>query len=114
MKGHRAKAWAIAHGAHPAKVLRGPKVSAFWLNICGNLDVVTVDTWAVRAAGITDDREAQLTLNRKGGYERVAAAYQDVAREVGVLPAELQAAVWLHVRGDKPADPETFTVRSRR
>jgi hypothetical protein len=47
---NRAKAWRIACGEDPDAVLSGPKVRAFFANIMGDVDAVTIDVWAARAA----------------------------------------------------------------
>ena len=99
----RAKAWRIAHGASPARELRGPKVRAFWRNLSGDESAVTVDTWAARAAGAEPDK-----LDRAGRYEAIAHAYRSAALSLGELPSALQAITWLEVRGVKPADPAPF------
>lgn len=99
----RAKAWAIAHGANPDAELRGPKVRRFWRNLCGDLEPVTLDTWAIRPVGWEP-----LHLGRKGWYERLERAYQYAAARVGVAPATFQAQVWLALRGAKPTDPAAF------
>jgi hypothetical protein len=88
-----AQAWAIAHGARPLSVLSGPKVRSFYRNLTGDLQAVTVDVWAARAAGVDPDR---LTPRL---YELVAGAYIAAAQEVGVPPAVLQAIVWTEIRG---------------
>lgn len=90
----RAHAWRIAHGARPLRTLRGPKVRAFYRNICGDPNAVTVDVWAARAAGIS-----ALELARVGGYDAAANAYRAVARVRGLAASTVQAAVWIAVRG---------------
>lgn len=108
----RRQAWRIALGEHPLAVLRGPKVRAFWANITGDVDAVTVDVWAVRAArGAVPSVGARgrLVWDDDGAVSaREYAAYADVyrraARRLGVTPRECQAAVWVHIRGIKPTD----------
>lgn len=95
LKANRAKAWRIANGADPADVLGGPKVTAFYANISGDHDAVTVDVWAARAAEGKDDPNAP-----KGKrYERIADAYRRAAAARNVSPRTMQATVWAHVRG---------------
>lgn len=91
-----AKAWRIANGEDPADVLGGPKVRAFFANITGDHDAVTVDVWASRAAYGRDD--APVPAGRT--YERLAENYRRAAALLGIPPRELQAAVWVHVRGE--------------
>lgn len=89
-KGNRRKAWRIANGADPDAVLSGPKVRAFWANICGDVEVVTVDVWAARAAEGRDN--AQAPVRRR--YAICAEAYRRAARRRGMTPRDAQAAVW--------------------
>lgn len=93
--GNRAKAWRIALGEPAADILRGPKVRAFFANITGDDDAVTVDVWAARAAeGV---KRSDAPSGRR--YALIARAYRDVADALGVPPRHVQAAVWCHVRG---------------
>jgi hypothetical protein len=96
--GNAAKAWAILEcgpDVDPLDVLGGPKVRAFYANIMGDLDAVTVDVWAARAA-----EGKHFTDRAPAGkrYERIAASYRAAAAIVGVSPRDMQAAVWIHVR----------------
>jgi hypothetical protein len=89
-----AKAWRIAKGERPLDVLSGPKVRAFYRNLCGDLSHVTVDVWAARALGWNGDKgmtDAQ--------YARASEAYRRAAASVGVPPAVFQAVVWAAIRG---------------
>lgn len=92
---NRAKAWRIANGADPALVLGGPKVRAFFANITGDHDAVTVDVWAARAAEGRDNPNGPTG----GRYAAIADAYRLAAASRGVSPRECQAAIWVHVRG---------------
>lgn len=95
LKANARKAFAIASGAgRPLDILRGPKVRSFYRNILGDVDAVTVDVWAARAAGV--DSKARLDGRR---YDHIADAYRYAARIVGVAPAVLQAIVWVSIRG---------------
>lgn len=87
-----AKARMIQEGARPLDVLRGPKVRAFYRALMGDRDAAVVDVWTARAAGVQDapnERE----------YAQVAQALRMGADEVGVSTSELQAAVWVAIRG---------------
>lgn len=95
LKANRAKAWKIANGADPADVLGGPKVTAFYANISGDHEAVTVDVWTARAAEGKDNPNAP-----KGKrYERIADAYRRAAAARSVSPRTMQATVWSYVRG---------------
>jgi hypothetical protein len=73
----------------------GPKTGAFALAVhsggCADCDPV-LDVWALRACGLDEPPR---------GNERDAcvAAYKEHARRLGVYVHELQAAVWVCVRG---------------
>lgn len=89
----RAQAWRIALGEAPLDVLNGPKVRAFFSNITGDLDQVTVDVWAARAAGHDGPYLTART------YALVAQAYREAAAILELPPRDMQAAIWIHVRG---------------
>lgn len=74
---------------------KAPKTRSFAGNIAGNLSCVTVDVWASRVAGITEQQ-----LGRVGVYEAVAHAYRLEAKRAGILPAQLQAITWITIRGN--------------
>jgi hypothetical protein len=73
------------------------KVRSFYRNILGYSTPVTIDTWALRAAGITDDWDAP----RGGGYIAIATAYRTVAAAFDITPSEAQAIAWVAVRTDE-------------
>ncbi len=79
--------------ADPLTVLNGPKQRAFYRNITGDNQCVTVDVWATRAAtrGARDQPGS--------AYADIERAYQRAAKRVGVAPRDFQAAVWLALRG---------------
>lgn len=79
----------------------GPKTSAFASNLCGDLDRVTVDIWMMRVYG----SPLQAPTSRSH-YARIERAFQGAAGRLDVAPRTLQAALWFHVRGDKPSDPD--------
>lgn len=90
-KEHIRKAMAIRDTGN-TDLLSGPKVTAFFANLMGHLDVVTLDTWAVRPWGID-----QAPKGRR--REAIVAAYEELADYLGMEPAEAQATVWVHLRG---------------
>jgi hypothetical protein len=85
-------------------VLNGPKVRAFYSNIMGDTDAVTVDTWAVRVATGRTGKHAEWTIGTKRRYAAVADAYRRAAVILGVDPRTVQAATWVAARGVKPTD----------
>lgn len=90
---NRLKAYRIAKGEAPLDVLSGNKTRAFYRNLIGNERAVTIDVWAMRVAGL----ERNSLTDRQ--YQRVCAAYREVAREAGTQPRTLQAATWISIRG---------------
>lgn len=98
LSGIMARSWDMAliarRSSDPLSTLNGPKVSAFAGNLLlMDMNRVTVDVWALRAAGV-----GELDIKRKGAYEQVEAAYQEVADKLGIAPARLQAIVWIIVK----------------
>lgn len=95
------RAEAIVQGARPLDVLSGPKVRAFYRNILGDTEAITVDCWTHRAAAgdpaMHADRSSSLLRSR---YGKVAQAFRDVAPEFGLLPSQFQAAIWITIRGE--------------
>jgi hypothetical protein len=89
------KAWRILDGEDPGDVLSGQKVRAFFANIMGDPDAVTVDRWAARIARGNPADRGTVTARQ---YVDMAAAYREAAERVGVTPRDLQAAVWTHYR----------------
>jgi hypothetical protein len=90
VRSNRAKAWAIAQGADPGDVLSGPKVCAFFANIMGDVESVTIDVWAARAA---EGRENPHAPKRRR-YRLCEETYRRAARRHGITPRDAQAAVW--------------------
>lgn len=90
------RAGAALRSNDPIGTLHGCKTSAFARNILGDYTPVTVDVWALRAAIPGFPRK--VTPTRKQ-YAMVAAAYTAVAVELEVSPAQLQAIVWVAIRG---------------
>ena len=81
--------------ADPAEHVSGPKVTAFFRNIIGELQHVTLDRHAVRPIS----KEGKDTPRNKTERARMEDAYRRAAAKVGLHPAEFQAVVWVAVRG---------------
>jgi hypothetical protein len=73
---------------------KAPKTRSFAANIRGDMSAVTIDVWAMRIAGVSEQQ-----LTRAGIYEAVAHAYRLEAKRAGVHPAQLQAITWIIIRG---------------
>lgn len=93
------KAWRIAQGEDPVKVLGGSKrnfkVFRFFKNILGNSHDVTIDVWAARAAW----PNCPTPYIRGRLYLELESCYQEAARWIGISPRDLQAVCWVHTRG---------------
>ena len=92
----RTKAWRVATGEASPFTDHGPKTEAFLANILGDASRVCVDSWAARAA--TGDPSHRGPGSR-AEYARMERAYVRAARAVGMAPRDLQAAIWIHIRG---------------
>ena len=90
------KAQEILAGLDPATVVSGPKATSFYHNLLGDLEWVTIDTRSFDQVSGRDynDKGAKF-LERFGVYEAYAESFRRVAREVGLKPAEFQAALWV-------------------
>lgn len=95
-----------AVGANKRKAIRilldgrpqvsGPKVSAFYANLSGDYNRVTIDVWMYRAAvNSLDERATWLTPRQ---YERFEELYIQAGEVLGWVPAHLQATLWLTVQ----------------
>ena len=71
--------------------LKGLKTNAFARNISGDMEAVTIDAWMLRPFGL---KSASV-----GNYRTLANAIRTVAREVNMTPADLQALIWVRLRG---------------
>jgi hypothetical protein len=71
------------------------KTQSFARNIMGDENAVTVDVWIARLVGV-DERQLKLA----GVYEGIAHCFRLAAKRIGgITPAQLQAVVWIVVRG---------------
>lgn len=74
--------------------LKGNKIKNFFMNLYDpvNPQYVTIDRWAYKAAGYYGN-----PTNKK--YLEVANAYKQSAKDLGLLPNQLQAITWSKIRG---------------
>jgi hypothetical protein len=75
------------------KLLGGNKTKSFFLNIYRpkTSQDVTIDTWMIKFFGFKS-----LTPKR---YADASKEMQNVAKELGIMPHQLQALVWVGMRG---------------
>lgn len=74
--------------------LNGAKTNAFARNIAGDLSAVTIDTWMIKAAGMDNKKGVN-----KSQYKLLAGIITELAEEHGIAPAQLQALIWIVIRG---------------
>jgi hypothetical protein len=82
-------AWSLIHG-RTGWTSAAPKVRSFVANILGDVDAVTVDTWAIRVA--TDGALVRVTDRE---YGPVQDAYRAAAVIVAETPRDVQAVTWI-------------------
>ena len=75
-----------------SKLVTGEKVSAFYLNILGHTQPVTVDSIMSYAAGYGSDVSKKIR-------SEVTEACHSLADGFGMTPRDTQAAVWIAYRG---------------
>jgi len=75
-------------------ILNGRKTVSFFTNILFPFknDRVTIDVWAIRAAGV--DKKSVT----KKQYSIIEGCYRKIAHEKGILAHQLQAIIWCTVR----------------
>jgi len=89
------------------RVIDGQKVRAFYNNLSGRYDYVTLDVWMAYALGID-----QTDFNRKLSHAKATDRIVTVARVMSMEPAEAQAAVWTGYRTRKGLNHSPFSVAS--
>lgn len=82
------------------EAIRGQKVEAFYANLSGDLNRVTIDRHAIGAA---TRQEAPATGVSRAQYRNLEAAYQVAAAQLGIAPAQAQAIAWIVWRRQKGA-----------
>lgn len=80
----------ILHNYNKPLELSGNKVNAFYNNMIGNYDYVTIDIWMLRILGLTKE-----AIVSKKEYLHLSNIISEVAKEQNLLPAELQAILWI-------------------
>lgn len=91
-----ARATVALESSDPEATFKGPKTLRFFRNIVGDVESVTVDVWALRVVGVSEQ-----AVGRVGVYDAVEHAYRLAARRRGVDPSTMQATTWIVVRGGR-------------
>lgn len=94
---NRVKAQRLLEGEGYESVLGGNKVLAFGHNVTHPEDstAVTIDGHMVKALALPNHKY----IERVGVYDTIVRAMTEVADAFGVLPHQLQAAMWVETRG---------------
>lgn len=92
---NRSKAVAVIKGETQDWQPHGPKTRAFFKNILGCSDLVTVDTHAYSIA--KGKRIVNKAIN-KSEYKRIEECYKTAASMLGIQPYQLQACTWVTFR----------------
>lgn len=101
-KANLLKAERILAGNDPLDVLGGPKTRAFYQNLsdptCNS--VACIDSWMLRAAYSNLNLAGNVTAYE---YTTIENAVKVIAKQIGLLPLQVQAIIWVAVRdGYKP------------
>jgi hypothetical protein len=87
--------------------INGQKTNAFYHNLSGRNDHVTLDVWMAYALGI-DQKDFNTVANRAKATQRVVS----VGEVLGIEPAEAQAAIWTGYRTRAGRNHSPFSVAS--
>ena len=103
----KTKAFAIRDGDSPTKWINpktAPKTYAFWKCIVNprNSKYVVIDRHALAACHgkALSDKDRGRELSRVGRYGFYSECYREAAKQVGILPLQFQAVVWLQWRSE--------------
>lgn len=101
----------ILGGEAPLRVLRGPKVRAFYRALMGDDGAAVIDSHMTRAAGIKPASRGRVRkFEEQAAYRKGAAGLRAAARRHGVKTTHLQAAVWVAERGAVHEDRAPYGV----
>ena len=100
--GYRAnvrKAWNYLRGLASLEPT-APKTYRFWRNLAGDVDVATIDRWAVRIAlrGGTPEGPNGATPISHAEYLALEEAYAGAAADLGTTIPQVQAITWARAR----------------
>lgn len=83
----------LVHLKHPGDMTLGPKCDAFWRAIANDEDAVMVDSWVAKGVGIDPARLTPRVI------QTIQKAYRLAADAVNESPRDLQAILWVNIRG---------------
>lgn len=100
------KAYAVLNGQ---KITWGKKTYAFYQNIVGNPNHVTVDSLMISAALGCPFYTGVLTCT-DSAYDMIADSLTYVAKRLNVTPSTLQAKIWCVTRNGRTRDKSISTI----
>ena len=86
-----------------ALILNGNKVNAFYNNLIGNYNHVTIDIWIIRYFNIKD--KSQLNKSEYKYYSKAIIKY---AKRLKLYPCQCQAIIWEYQRHKENKKPSNF------
>lgn len=92
------KAWDIALGYSPERILSGPKVTAFWALLATGGDSLSVCVdghMGMLARGVRRQLRDLAGGVTRAQYRRIADGLRDVAAAAGLQPCQAQAVAWI-------------------
>jgi hypothetical protein len=96
---NKRKACDIAHSGDVFPTLSGPKVTAFYHNICGDESIPTIDSHTINAWYGYRRTGAKLPGVKASRVDDIRSDIIHCAFKVGVSPAIFQATIWtVHLR----------------
>lgn len=84
---------------YPGRFVPGPKCSAFYKAIMGDVDALVLDRWAARAAGL--DRPGRNDIY-PAARRQLDVAYREAAKLCGETVRAFQAITWIATRESTP------------
>ena len=100
---HKANVKRVLNGQE----LSGDKVRRFYLNLIGDLEVVTIDTWMIKLWKIDCGTHGSPW---PAMYRRLERVFQRWAGSKGMKPANAQAILWNYIRKKEGRKPVSFAM----
>lgn len=98
---------ALNHNYKKKLTLSGHKVNAFYNNLIGNYHFVTLDIWMMKIFGLSDSEIPKVAKSKKK-YDKYSDMLRNNAKERNLLPAELQAILWIKYKNEVGINNKTY------
>lgn len=95
------KAIHILDGQLPSEVIKGRKVMAFYHNLIGDLDSITLDVWMWRIVGLKVPPYPKHKL-----WDEYESIIRSIAKTEGLKPAQVQAILWIAAKRQNQLEME--------